>query len=86
MLDMIMRAAIILSLIAGGAAAQTPGKTGTAAVDKNDPNRIICKRDDTPGTRLGPKKVCMSFRDWEERAQAGREHTERIQALRDQRN
>lgn len=83
---MFKQAAIIAALVASGASAQTPGKTDTAAVDKNDPNRIVCKRDDTPGTRLGPKKVCMSVREWQERAEAGREHTERIQALRDQRN
>lgn len=83
---MFKQAAIITALIATGAAAQTPAKSDVAATDKNDPNRIVCKRDDTPGTRLGPKKVCMSFKDWQERAEAGREHTEKIQALRDQRN
>jgi hypothetical protein len=70
-------------LIAAPAIAQAPPAQGAqardAAGDKNDPNRIVCKREETLGSRLGAKKVCLTVKEWQELSNANREHTEEIQ-------
>jgi hypothetical protein len=50
-----------------------------AATAKSDVNKLICKRQEEIGSRLGAKKVCLTQKQWEERAQIDREDTERIQ-------
>jgi hypothetical protein len=32
-----------------------------------DPNRIICKRSDEPGSRIQRRKVCATASEWAER-------------------
>lgn len=32
-----------------------------------DPNRIICKRSDEPGSRIQRRKVCATAAEWAER-------------------
>ena len=32
-----------------------------------DPNRLICKRSDEPGSRLQRRKVCATAAEWAER-------------------
>lgn len=72
--------ASVLMLVASPAIAQTPTDS-TAAKDakKSDVNRMICQKEEQIGTRLAPKKVCLTAREWAERAQLNREETERIQ-------
>jgi hypothetical protein len=67
-------------LMASPAIAQTP--TDSVAKEdkqKNDPNRIICQKEEQIGTRLAPKKVCLTAKEWAERAQLNRTETERVQ-------
>ena len=52
-----------------------------ATTDKSDANRIVCKREEKVGTRLGSKKVCMSVQEWEDLAKGAREDTEGWQRL-----
>jgi hypothetical protein len=44
-----------------------------------DANKIVCQKEETIGTRLGAKKVCLTVADWNARARENRETTERIQ-------
>jgi hypothetical protein len=53
---------ILIALLAGSAAAA--GKPpGTAY----DPNRMICKHGDEPGSRIQRRKVCATASEWAER-------------------
>jgi predicted transglutaminase-like cysteine proteinase len=72
----------VLMLIAAPAAAQAPAAQSQqiATTDKSDVNRLVCKTEDTLGSRLSAKKVCLTVQQWKDLAQANREHTEEIQA------
>lgn len=77
-----VRTAIFLALatiVATPAAAQitfedTAQPTQAAPGSKlKDPNKMICERQETMGSRLGGKKVCKTAAEWqEERAQQRR--------------
>ena len=73
----------VLALIASPAIAQqapaSPQAQDAAATESTDLNKVVCRKEDTLGSRLGAKKVCLTRKQWEELAQANREHTEKIQ-------
>jgi hypothetical protein len=47
------------------------GADGTTAARPNgaqyDPNRMVCKRTDAPGSRIQRRKVCHTAAEWAER-------------------
>jgi hypothetical protein len=43
---------------------QTPPATATE--NNSDRDKVICKKVDVPGTRIGGKKVCKTKREWDE--------------------
>jgi hypothetical protein len=49
---------LIVALLAGGASQPAPAY---------DPNRIVCKRSDEPGSRIQRRKVCATVAEWAER-------------------
>lgn len=51
------------------------GKDGKSV----DPNRIICERQETTGSRLGARKVCLTAAQWQEKRREHREQLERAQ-------
>lgn len=74
--------ALILST--SPAAAQTAPTQAAQAVDisstdESDVNRIVCKKEEKIGSRLGAKKVCLTVKEWQDRASADREETDRVQ-------
>jgi len=76
--------AITAALLAGvPASAQTvPAQQQPAAVPKaQDPNRIICERQEELGSRLGGKKVCMTAKEWDDQRRMNRESTEMLQRM-----
>lgn len=58
---------------------QTPGAKEIPSSDPSDVNRVVCRKEEQIGSRLGAKKLCMTVKDWQERAQFSREETERVQ-------
>jgi hypothetical protein len=53
---------VLIALLAGSAAAaDTPRKA------ESDPNRLICKHSDEPGSRIQRRKVCATASEWAER-------------------
>lgn len=46
-----------------------------------DANKIVCKTEDTIGSRLGNKKVCLTVQEWKERADYYRDQTETWQRM-----
>jgi hypothetical protein len=65
--------------IAQTAPAQAPRSQPVASTDTSDANRIVCKREDTIGSRLAAKRVCLTVQEWKDRANHYRDETERIQ-------
>lgn len=67
--------------VAMPAAAQTtvqpqPVQAPTA---KSDVNKLICKKQEEIGSRLGAKKVCMTLEQWQARTNEDRDQLERVQ-------
>jgi hypothetical protein len=47
--------------------------------EKGEPDKIVCKKEEQIGTRLGTKKLCLTVSEWNQRALAGRAEAERLQ-------
>jgi hypothetical protein len=43
------------------------GGGGQAPKPASDPNRLICKNSDEPGSRIQRRKVCATASEWAER-------------------
>lgn len=69
-------ALFLMVAIAAPAAAQEASSTAPKA---KDPNRIICEKEEEIGTRLGARKVCKTWLEWQQQRQEHREGTEKIQ-------
>jgi riboflavin synthase alpha subunit len=68
-----------LILISSPAVAQDARDIAKADTKKADVSRIVCQKEEQIGTRLAAKKVCLTVKEWQERAQLNREETERAQ-------
>ena len=73
---------IFALMISSAATAQpvTPYRSQNEPPTKADANKIVCKKQETIGTRLGAKKVCLTVSEWDTRAKDDRERTERVQS------
>ena len=59
-----------------------PAVAKKAATDPRiDSNAIVCKSEDTTGTRLGAKKVCLTRQQWADMAAESRERLQKDQNL-----
>lgn len=82
---MYKRILILGVILAAPAIAQTnvppTAQTQAAApVEKPNPlDKIVCKTDDTSGSRLKRHKVCATVREWQEQQQDNREALDRMQ-------
>ena len=47
--------------------------------DEKDPNRIVCQKEDSIGSRLAAKKICLTQKEWDMRQAAHRDEAERVQ-------
>lgn len=71
---------MLLALAATPAAAQVTSLEAANQLPKTgDPNRIVCERQETTGTRLGAHKVCLTVAEWAEKTREHRETLESIQ-------
>ena len=60
------------------------GSEGLPAVNlgspaRNDPNRLVCKYDKEPGSRLARRKVCLTVGQWREWQDSERLYLQRHQ-------
>lgn len=53
--------------------AQSQSGTTDSAAPKDDPNKVICKREKTLGSRIPTGKTCLTRKEWQARAEAARE-------------
>jgi hypothetical protein len=65
---------------ATAATAQVTAYTASDGTKTNDPDKVVCQKEEQIGSRLGGKKTCLTVRQWEERKQADRLQTEEVQA------
>jgi hypothetical protein len=79
-------AAVLLAGTAISAVAQTPAAAPTQNQSNvklaQDPNEIVCEKQETTGTRLGAKRVCMKRSEWADRRLQDRQELERVQVHR----
>lgn len=48
---------------------------------KNPLDKVVCKTEDTMGTRLGAHRVCATVREWQEQALENQQATEKMQGM-----
>ena len=61
---------ILIALLAGSGASAGERPRGPAY----DPNRMICKNTDAPGSRIQRRKVCHTAAEWAERKRIEMQH------------
>jgi len=71
-----------LAASGGGATnGRLDANAGERAADQ-DPNRVICRREASTGSRLGAKRRCMTAAQWSDEQQEQRQQLERGQGIR----
>ena len=80
-------AAAALFLLTTGAPALAEPVAGTAPAaatkaEESDATKMVCRRIESIGTRLGSKKVCRTQGDWDAEQAANRQDLERSQTQR----
>lgn len=78
-------AAALIASVASPALAQTTTTQGAqpaTARAAQDPNEVICQKQEETGSRLVKKKVCMTRAEWADRQLQDRQELERAQTRR----
>lgn len=79
---MLKAMAFVLLAVPAVAVAQAPTAPQAPAsveVKKNPLDKMICKTEETIGSRLGAHKVCATLREWKEQEEQNREEFGKIQ-------
>ncbi len=77
---MLKYSSLILAVIAVPVLAQTPAPAPQVAEAKPNPlDKVVCRTEETLGSRLGGHKVCATVREWQEQQQENRDAVELIQ-------
>ena len=61
--------------------APAPQSAATAKGKQTDLDKVVCKAQDTLGTRLGARKVCMTVAQWQAYEDDMKDQTRRIQQV-----
>jgi hypothetical protein len=69
--------ALVGGALSQSANAQAVNPTPAAHTDPLD--RVVCRTEDSLGSRLNAKRTCKTVREWKEDAEGGRDTTERMQ-------
>ena len=77
-------AAALLAGTAVPSMAQDPATAAPVAQEKkaNDPNQVVCERQESTGSRIASKRVCMTRAQWAERKLQDRQELDRVQIQR----
>ena len=78
----VIAVASALLIATAPANAQTGGSAlaiGAQTTKAKDPNRIICQKEETLGTRLGARKVCKTAQEWQDLRSQHRDNLEGVQ-------
>jgi hypothetical protein len=83
-MQMLKYAPVFILLAAAPVAADTtaPPPTPAAQGAKANPlDKMICKTEDTLGTRLGAHRVCATAREWKDQEDENRQATQSMQGV-----
>lgn len=79
---MIRQVAVAVLLGAGA----VPGVAQVSSIESNrsihkgsNPDKVVCESEETTGTRLGARRVCMTVAQWADKRREHREALERVQ-------
>jgi hypothetical protein len=75
---------VLILLAAAPVAADTtaPPQIRTAQAAKPNPlDKMVCKTEDTLGTRLGAHRVCATVREWKDQEEDNRQAAQAIQGV-----
>lgn len=75
----ILIAFAVVAALSAPALAQTPPAETATAANADPKDQLICKRQKTPGSRIGSEKVCRTKAEWEQIRIQSRFELERIQ-------
>lgn len=75
----ILAAGAVLLTTAAPAQVKSFERSNPAPV-AGDPDKIVCKKEESLGTRLGARRVCMTVREWAEKSETHQEFTDKIQS------
>lgn len=77
----VMSALVVIAppAVAQTSPAQAEQARDVSSADPSDVNRIVCKKEETVGSRLAAKKVCLTVKEWQERTAQDRDETDRVQ-------
>lgn len=76
-------AAAMLAATAAPALAQSTANSAPVnAKPVENPNEIVCEKQETTGSRIGARRVCMSRAEWADRKLQDRQELERVQVQR----
>lgn len=68
----------IAFILSGALPAASPTQPGMAPAD--NPNKLVCEKQESTGSRLGGQRVCLTREAWAERRLQERQVVERAQA------
>ena len=60
----------------------SPTQSPASVQKPNDPNEVVCNKEESTGSRLGAKRVCMTRTQWADRQLQDRLELERTQVQR----
>ena len=76
------------SMVSGAAVAQSASQPVPAPVppakiskSKSDVDKVVCKSEDTLGSRLQAHQVCMTLQQWQQYQYDNREKAQQMQGL-----
>ena len=73
-------AGISVQAVAQQPASQASAPAAQPAKPSGD-DKIVCEREEQIGSRLGARKVCMTVRQWAEKARLERQDLEKVQQV-----
>jgi len=82
---MFKRVSILMLAFAAPAVAQTPApptaqtQPAAPAAKENPLDKVVCRTEETLGSRLKKHKVCATLREWQEQEQENRDAVELYQ-------
>jgi hypothetical protein len=72
--------ALFIASAAGAETAPAPAKPTTGKAE--DPNQVICEKQQPTGSRLAVRRVCMTRAQWADLKLQDRQEIERVQVRR----
>ena len=77
-----MRMSRIVPIVLSAAVLPTAGAGLAREKKPDDPNRLICEKQEVLGSRLATKRVCKTAAEWAADKQSNRESIDRTQIQR----